>query len=181
MSEEKLSPGMEQYKKIKKKYEDCILLYRMGDFYEMFFQDAITASRELDLILTAKNTGKDMDKAPMCGVPYHAIQSYIARLIANGHKVAVCEQLTEPTKGSKIVERDVVRIITPGTVIDDEMLEGQKNNYLLSVFKNGEKIGISYVDITTGQFDVALYEDNLEQEISDLIARINPSEVIGNE
>ena len=181
MSEEKLSPGMEQYKKIKKKYEDCILLYRMGDFYEMFFQDAITASRELDLILTAKNTGKDMDKAPMCGVPYHAIQSYIARLIANGHKVAVCEQLTEPTKGSKIVERDVVRIITPGTVIDDEMLEGQKNNYLLSVFKNGEKIGISYVDITTGQFDVTLYEDNLEQEISDLIARINPSEVIGNE
>lgn len=181
MSEEKLSPGMEQYKKIKKKYEDCILLYRMGDFYEMFFQDAITASRELDLILTAKNTGKDMDKAPMCGVPYHAIQSYIARLIANGHKVAVCEQLTEPTKGSKIVERDVVRIITPGTVIDDEMLEGQKNNYLLSVFKNGEKIGISYVDITTGQFDVALYEENLEQEVSDLIARINPSEVIGNE
>lgn len=181
MSEGKLSPGMEQYKEIKKNYRDCILLYRLGDFYEMFYEDAIIASRELDLILTSKNTGKEIDKAPMCGVPYHAIQSYIARLISAGHKVAICEQLTQPSKGNKLVKRDVVRVITPGTVIDDEMLEGQKNNYLLSIFKMGEKVGVSYVDISTGQFDVSLFESKIEQELGDLVARINPSEVIGNE
>lgn len=181
MSESKLSPGMEQYKKIKEKYKDCILLYRLGDFYEMFYEDAVIASRELDLILTGKSTGKDTGKAPMCGVPYHAIQNYIAKLIANGHKVAICEQLSQPVGKSKVFVRDVVRVITPGTVIDEEMLEGQKNNYLLSVFKSGDKLGATYVDISTGLFEAVEMNGNLEQEVSDLIARINPSEVIGNE
>lgn len=180
MSENLVSPGMEQYLNIKAKYKDCILLYRLGDFYEMFYEDAVTASKELDLILTSKNSGKS-GKAPMCGMPYHAVQGYIAKLIANGHKVAICEQLTAPTKGVKVVQRDVVRVITPGTLIDDEMLEGQKNNYLMSVFKNNNKIGVSYVDISTGDFEVMLTGENPEQEISDLIARINPSEVIGNQ
>ena len=181
MKDEDLSPGMRQYKEIKKNYEDCILLYRLGDFYEMFYEDAILASRELDLILTAKATGKENDKAPMCGVPYHAIKNYIARLISNGHKVAICEQLSLPTKGNKIVKRDVVRVITPGTLIDDEMLEGQKNNYLLSVCKYGNKVGASYADISTGEFFALEITEKLEQGLSDLIARINPAEVIGNE
>lgn len=181
MSEIKLSPGMEQYKQIKDQYKDCILLYRLGDFYEMFYEDAVIASRELDLILTGKSTGKDTGKAPMCGVPYHAIKNYIAKLVANGHKVAICEQLSAASGKSKVFARDVVRVITPGTVIDEEMLEGQKNNYLLSVFKSGNKIGASYSDISTGLFEVIEIKENLQQEMSDLTARINPAEVIGNE
>ena len=172
------SPAMMQYWNIKNQYNDCILFYRMGDFYEMFFDDAITASRELELILTSKNCGNDR-KAPMCGVPYHSVQNYIAKLIENGHKVAICEQLSPPGKG--IVDRDVIRVITPGTLIDEELLEGQKNNYLLSVFKSGDKIGLSYVDISTGIFEVMEINENHTNQISDLIARISPSEVIGNE
>lgn len=179
--EEKLSPSMNDYMLIKQKYNDCIVLNRMGDFYEMFFEDAIIASKELDLILTSKNCGLK-EKAPMAGVPYHSVQNYIARLVANGHKVAICEQLTQPVPGSnKRLERDVVRVITPGTIVEEEMLEGQKNNYLLSVYRSNNKIGVSYVDISTGQFDVMLFENDLEGQLSDLIGRISPSEIIGNE
>jgi len=178
--EEKLSPSMHDYMLVKQKYNDCIVLNRMGDFYEMFYEDAIVAAKELDLILTSKNCGLK-DKAPMAGVPYHSIQNYISRLVANGHKVAICEQLTQPVPGSnKRLERDVVRVITPGTILEEEMLEGQKNNYLLSIYKSGEKVGVSYVDISTGQFDVMLLEKDVESGISDLIARISPSEIIGN-
>ncbi|MBO5022406.1 MAG: DNA mismatch repair protein MutS [Clostridia bacterium] len=180
VDEKLLSPGMRQYKHIKDRYPDCILLNRMGDFYEMFFDDAIVASRELDLVLTVKQCGLP-EKAPMCGVPFHAVQTYIAKLVANGHKVAICEQLTQPQKGVKMVDRDVVRVITPGTLIDEEMLEGQRNNYLMSLYKNGGKIGVSYVDISTGEFDVLLIEGGKkENELSDLIARVMPAEVIGN-
>ena len=179
--EEKLSPSMNDYMLIKQKYSDCIVLNRMGDFYEMFFEDAILAAKELDLVLTSKNCGLS-EKAPMAGVPYHSVQTYIAKLVANGHKVAICEQLTQPVPGSsKRLERDVVRVVTPGTIIEEELLEGQKNNYLLSLYKTGNKIGVSYVDISTGQFDVMLFEKDLEGFVSDLIARISPSEVIGNE
>ena len=164
---------------IKQRYNDCIVFNRMGDFYEMFFEDAIVASKELDLILTSKLCGKGQ-KAPMCGVPYPSAQNYIARLVANGHKVAICEQLTQPKPGVKMLERDVVRVITPGTIVEEELLEGQKNNYLLSVYKSGEKIGVSYVDVSTGQFDVMLLDKDLEGELSDLIARVLPSEIIGN-
>ncbi len=176
------SPGMRQYFKVKEKYEDCILLNRMGDFYEMFYEDAVLASRELDLVLTSKNCGLP-EKAPMCGMPYHAAQTYIARLVANGHKVAICEQLTQPQPGKNVMlERDVVRVITPGTIVEEEMLEQKRNNYLLSVYKSGDKYGVSYVDISTGEFNVmSIDKTKPENEISDLISRILPSEVIGNE
>ena len=177
---EKVSPAMEQYLQIKDKYKDCVLFYRMGDFYEMFYDDAILASKELDLILTGKNCGKP-ERAPMCGVPYHSAQTYIGKLVANGHKVAICEQLTVTKKGVKMLERDVVRVITPGTIVEEDLLEGQKNNYLMSVYKNGDKIGISYVDISTGIFEAQEIKDRLEGQLCDILARINPSEVIGNE
>ena len=177
---EKVSPAMEQYLQIKDKYKDCVLFYRMGDFYEMFYDDAILASKELDLILTGKNCGKP-ERAPMCGVPYHSAQTYIGKLVANGHKVAICEQLTVPQKGVKMLERDVVRVITPGTIVEEDLLEGQKNNYLMSVYKSGDKIGISYVDISTGIFEAQEIKDRLEGQLCDILARINPSEVIGNE
>lgn len=176
---EKLSPAMAQYLQIKEKYKDCILFYRMGDFYEMFYEDALTVSSELDLVLTGKSCGTQ-ERAPMCGVPYHSAETYISKLLANGHKVAICEQLTTPQKGVKMLERDVVQIITPGTIVDESMLEAQRNNYLLSVYKNGNVIGASYVDISTGVFEVVEIKENLESELSNLLARIMPSEVIGN-
>ena len=176
----KYTPAMQQYLVIKEKYHDCIVLNRMGDFYEMFFDDAEVAARELDLVLTGKNCGQEVPRAPMCGVPYHAAQLYIAKLVANGHKVAICEQLSDPVPGKTVV-RDVVRVITPGTVIDQEMLESNKNNYLLSVCKTGGKIAIAYVDISTGELCTTMLSNDPESEISDLIGRISPSEVIGNE
>ena len=180
MDKDNLSPAMKKYLEIKEKYEDCILLYRMGDFYEMFFEDAIKASEVLDLILTKKACGL-AEKAPMCGVPHHAIKTYIARLVSNGFKVAICEQLNQPGKGIKLLDRDVVRVITPGTLIDEEMLEGQKNNYLLCIYKNADDLGLSYVDMSTGEFEVVWTKENAEKEITDLVARILPSEIIGNE
>mgnify|MGYP002796724614 FL=1 len=176
---EKLSPAMAQYLQIKEKYKDCILFYRMGDFYEMFYEDALTVSSELDLVLTGKSCGTQ-ERAPMCGVPYHSAETYISKLLANGHKVAICEQLTTPQKGVKMLERDVVQVITPGTIVDESMLEAQRNNYLLSVYKNGNVIGASYVDISTGVFEVVEINENFESELSNLLARIMPSEVIGN-
>ena len=146
MPKENISPAMRKYLEIKEKYPDCILLYRLGDFYEMFFDDAIKASKALDLILTQKACGMS-EKAPMCGVPYHAAKTYIARLVASGFKVAICEQLTQPVKGvNKILERDVVRVITPGTLIDDEMLDGQfKDTDIYIRYKKGCN-GVTFFD-----------------------------------
>jgi len=124
-----LSPMMQQYMQTKEQYKDCLLFYRLGDFYEMFFEDAVTASKVLDLTLTGRNCGLE-ERAPMCGVPYHAVEAYIAKLIDNGYKVAICEQLTEPEQG-KIVTRDVIRVVTPGTVMDNSMLDEKKNNYII--------------------------------------------------
>ncbi len=180
MNIDQISPAMRQYLQIKENYKDCILFYRMGDFYEMFFDDALVASKELDLVLTGKQCGLE-EKAPMCGLPYHACQNYIAKLISKGYKVAICEQTTTPQKGVKMLERDVVRVITPGTVVEDGMLEGNKNNYLMSIYKNAEKLGVSYVDISTGEFAVVPFEKNYQRDLCDLLARINPSEVICNE
>ncbi|MBO5394878.1 MAG: DNA mismatch repair protein MutS [Clostridia bacterium] len=171
---------MRQYLELKQNYADCIVLNRMGDFYEMFFEDAEIAARELDLVLTGKNCGSDVPRAPMCGVPYHAAQTYIAKLVANGHKVAICEQLSDPKPG-KIVERDVLQVITPGTVMEQEMLENNKNNYLLSICRQADKIGVSYADVSTGELCCCLLDIHSENELCDLIARINPAEVIGNE
>ena len=171
-----LSPMMQQYVLTKEKYKDAILLYRLGDFYEMFFEDAVTASKELDLTLTGKMCGLD-ERAPMCGIPYHALDGYLAKLIEKGYKVAICEQLTEPKKGVKLVERDVVRVITPGTLIDSNLLDDKKNNYILSACLDGGIVGIAYTDISTGI--IYLAEQNLNQ-FNDLLVRVRPSEIICN-
>ena len=143
------SPMMQNYLQTKQQYNDCILLYRLGDFYEMFFEDAEEASRILDLTLTGKNCGM-AERAPMCGVPFHAVDVYVARLLQAGKKVAICEQLTEPG-GKELVKRDVVRVITPGTVMDSEILEDSKSNYLCALYFN-DKMGVAFCDISTGEF-----------------------------
>jgi len=170
---------MQHYLQMKEQYKDCVLFYRLGDFYELFYDDAIEISNVLDLTLTGKSCGLD-ERAPMCGVPYHAAEGYIAKLVSLGYKVAVCEQLTEPTKGVKIVERDVVRVITPGTVVDDSMLEERKNNYIMCLYKALDRMSVVYCDITTGQFDLCHFDGGLDANFSDLLNRICPTEVIGN-
>ncbi len=127
-----LTPMMQQYMEVKNKYKDCILFYRLGDFYEMFFDDALTASRELELTLTGRDCGL-AERAPMCGVPYHAVEGYLDRLIEKGYKVAICEQLEDPALAKGLVQRDVIRVVTPGTVIESAMLDERSNNFLLSV------------------------------------------------
>ena len=133
MSAPKLSPMMRQYMEIKKNYEDCILFFRLGDFYEMFFDDAKLASRELELTLTGKNCGME-ERAPMCGVPFHSAEAYIARLVEKGYKVAICEQTEDPASSKGIVSREVIQIVTPGTVISSAMLKENENNYIASVY-----------------------------------------------
>ena len=175
-----LSPMMQHYVRIKENHKDAILFYRLGDFYEMFFEDAETCSRVLDLTLTGKDCGLDK-RAPMCGIPYHAAEGYIAKLIENGYKVAICEQLTEPKKG-QLVERDVIRIITPGTVIDSELISDAKNNYLASVYKDKFNIGLSYLDISTGEmFLTEFTSNNSLSELNDSLVRIKPSEILCND
>lgn len=176
-----LSPMMQQYLKTKEQYKDCILFYRLGDFYEMFFEDAVIASKVLELTLTGKDCGLD-ERAPMCGVPYHAGESYISKLIEAGYKVAICEQVTLPTKGVKLVEREVVRIVTPGTLIDTSMLNETQNNYILSLYKSSNLVGASWVDISTGEVFTSEYSGlNQTTFVNDLLIRICPSEIITNE
>ncbi len=174
-----LSPMMQRYLITKEQYKDCIIFYRLGDFYEMFYEDAIEASRVLDLTLTGKNNGTD-EKTPMCGVPHHAAQTYIQKLVSQGYKVAICEQIGDPATTKGIMPREVVRVITPGTIIEEDMLEQSKNNYLLSIYLHENEIGVSYIDISTGEFEIVPFEKDIETELSDLLARINPAEVIGN-
>jgi DNA mismatch repair protein MutS len=175
-----LSPMMQHYLETKEKYKDALLFYRLGDFYEMFFEDALVASKAIDLTLTSRACGLE-EKAPMCGVPAKSVDIYIAKLIEAGFKVAICEQLTEAVAG-EIVERDVVRVVTPGTVMEETMLDDKKNNYLASVYKNKTNIGISYVDITTGEFIAHELEDeNSLKLLNDLLVMINPSEIICND
>lgn len=128
-----MTPMMRQYMELKEKYQDCLLFFRLGDFYEMFFEDAKTASKELDLVLTGRDCGMS-ERAPMCGVPYHSVDVYINKLIQKGYKVAICEQLEDPALAKGLVERDVIRIITPGTVIEDRMLQEGENNYIAAIF-----------------------------------------------
>ena len=143
---DKFSPMMQNYLKTKEDYKDCILFYRLGDFYEMFFDDAITASRELELTLTGKDCGQE-ERAPMCGIPYHAAETYVARLISKGYKVAICEQLEDPKTAKGIVKRDVIRVVTPGTVTESNLLEEKRNNFIMSIFKKGIFFGIAVCDI----------------------------------
>lgn len=175
------TPMMQQYFKIKDLYQDAILFYRLGDFYEMFFDDAKTASRELELVLTGRECGQN-EKAPMCGVPFHAADSYIARLVAKGYKVAVCEQMEDPSLAKGIVTRDVIRVVTPGTVTESIMLDETKNNYLASIYLTEEEVGIGFCDISTGELTVAEFtgKDIVDKTVNAL-ARFGPTELIGNE
>ena len=175
------SPMMQHYLATKEKYKDCILFYRLGDFYEMFFDDAINVSRELELTLTGKDCGQE-ERAPMCGIPYHAAESYIAKLVQNGHKVAICEQLEDPKLAKGIVKRDVIRVVTPGTVTESNLLEEKRNNYIMSIFKKGIFFGIAICDVSTGDFYAAeIKEENNFERLLDEISRFSPSEIIANE
>lgn len=172
-----MTPMMQQYMTIHERYPDCLLLFRLGDFYELFFEDAKLASKELELTLTGKDCGME-ERAPMCGVPYHAVNVYVEKLIANGHKVAICEQMEDPALAKGLVERDVIRVITAGTVTDPSMLEDKTNNFLLSVFFSGNEAGIAYADVSTGEFYVTeLKKETVRAEIS----RISPNEIICND
>jgi len=175
-----LTPMKRQYLEIKKNYGDCLLFFRLGDFYEMFDDDAKTASRELDLALTTRDRGKpEEEQTPMCGVPYHSAEMYIAKLIAKGYKVAICEQMEDPALAKGIVERDVIRIITPGTVTESSMLEEGKSNYICSIFIDATQAGISFCDVSTGEFCTASFTGNdAETHIVNELGRFAPKEAV---
>ena len=174
-----LTPMMQQYMEVKNKYKDCILFYRLGDFYEMFFDDALTASRELELTLTGRDCGL-AERAPMCGVPYHAVEGYLDRLIEKGYKVAICEQLEDPALAKGLVQRDVIRVVTPGTVIESAMLDERSNNFLLSVCFAGDKAGLAFADVSTGEFFVHQVTD-APHTLADEVTRIGPVELSTND
>lgn len=173
-----LTPMMQQYLETKKEYQDCILMYRLGDFYEMFYDDALLASKELDITLTGKSCGQE-ERAPMCGVPYHALEGYLSKLVSNGHKVAICEQMEDPKQVRGIVKREVVRIVTPGTNLNLQSLEETKNNYLMCIVYFPGKTGISAADVTTGDYYLTEVEDI--HKLQDEINKYEPTEIICNE
>lgn len=172
------SPMMQKYLETKEEYKDCVLFYRLGDFYEMFFEDAVNVSRELELTLTGKACGQD-ERAPMCGVPYHAADTYINRLVEKGYKVAICEQVEDPKASKGLVKREVIKIVTPGTNFNSGALEEGRNNYLMCIAYMGNAIGLATADITTGEFMTA--ELTSERELLDEINKFTPSEIICNE
>ncbi len=172
-----MTPMMRQYLEIKQNYQDTILMFRLGDFYEMFFEDAKTASRELELVLTGRDCGQE-ERAPMCGVPFHSVDSYIARLVSRGYKVAICEQTEDPATAKGIVKRDVVRILTPGTVIESSMLDESKNNFLCSIWLNGTSAGVCFADVSTGELNLTqINEKNPANKIVNEIGRYMPTEI----
>ena len=173
-----LTPMMQQYMETKNQYKDCILFYRLGDFYEMFFDDAITASKVLEITLTGKNCGLE-ERAPMCGVPHHSVEGYLNRLVQNGYKVAICEQVEDPKFAKGIVKREVVRIVTPGTNLNTQALDATKNNYIMCIVYIGDQFGLSIADVTTGDFFVT--ELDSERKLLDEIAKYAPSEIVCNE
>ena len=175
----KLTPMMEQYMQIKEEYKYCLLFYRLGDFYELFYDDAVIASKELELTLTGKNCGQE-ERAPMCGVPFHSADGYIAKLVEKGYKVAICEQTEDPKKAVGIVKREVIRIVTPGTVLDTNVLDESKNNYIMCIYKNSDGYGVASCDVSTGEFQVTTIPSDLDNKVIDEIARFNPSEIICN-
>ena len=172
------TPMMQQYLDTKAQYPDCILFYRLGDFYEMFFEDALTASRELEITLTGKNCGQE-ERAPMCGVPYHSVDGYLTRLVAKGYKVAICEQVEDPKSAKGIVKREVIRVVTPGTILDAQAIDETKNNYLMCIVYIADRYGIAVADVTTGDYFVTELPDS--GKLKDEIARFMPSEIICNE
>lgn len=176
-----LSPMMRHYLEIKDQYKDCVVFYRLGDFYEMFFEDALEVSRLLDLTLTGRDCGLE-ERAPMCGIPYHAADNYIAKLVALGKKVAICEQLSDPAASKGMVERDVIRVVSSGTLIEDALLDEKKNNYIVCAYKEGANCALAWTDITTGEFCAAAFGG--EKGLGDLLeymVKLSPAEVIVNE
>ena len=170
-----LTPMKRQYNEIKQQYRDCLLFFRLGDFYEMFDDDAVLASKELDLALTTRdrNVEDPAQRTPMCGVPYHSAQTYIARLISKGYKVAICEQIEDPKTAKGLVKRDIIRIITPGTVTDASMLEEGRSNYLGSVYIDGGKGGVAFCDISTGEFCTAAFDSDIVSHILNELTRFS--------
>lgn len=175
---EVLTPMMQQYMETKAQYKDCILFYRLGDFYEMFFEDAILVSKELEITLTGKSCGLE-ERAPMCGVPYHAVEGYLSRLVQKGYKVAICEQVEDPKTTKGIVKREVVRIVTPGTNLNAQALDESRNNFIMCIVYVADRFGIATADVSTGDFYVT--ELDSERKLVDEIAKFNPSEIVCNE
>ena len=166
------TPMMQKYLETKEQYKDCILFYRLGDFYEMFFDDAITVSRELEITLTGKSCGQE-ERAPMCGVPYHAVDGYLTRLVAKGYKVAICDQVEDPKQAKGLVKREVTRIVTPGTILDAQAIDETKNNYIMCIVYIADRYGVSVADITTGDYFVTELPDG--GKLKDEIYRFMPS------
>ena len=173
-----LTPMMKQYMQTKEEYKDCILFYRLGDFYEMFFDDALTASKELEITLTGKNCGLE-ERAPMCGIPYHAVDSYLNRLVSKGYKVAICEQVEDPKTAKGIVKREVIRVVTPGTNLDTQGLDETKNNYIMCIVYMADRYGLSVADVTTGEYLVK--ELDSQTKLMDELYKFMPSEIVCNE
>ena len=172
------SPMMQHYLQTKEEYKDCILFYRLGDFYEMFFEDAKIVSKELELTLTGKSCGQE-ERAPMCGIPFHAYETYMSRLVAKGYKVAICEQVEDPKQAKGMVKREVIRIVTPGTNLNEQALDESKNNYLMCIVSMADRFGISTADVTTGDFFVT--EVDSERKLMDEIYKFSPTEIVCNE
>lgn len=178
MDAKKVTPMVAQYQAIKEQYPDVILMFRMGDFYEMFGDDAVTASRELEIVLTSRSQGYATD-VPMCGMPYHAVDRYIARLISKGYRVAICDQLEDPKKTKKIVKRGVTRVVTPGTVLEDGMLNAKANNYLVALSSEPDMYGVAVIDISTGEFAVTeIAGKESSSKLLEELGRLAPAEVL---
>ena len=181
-----LTPMMKQYLEIKKDNPDSILFFRLGDFYEMFADDARLASRELDLTLTSRDKGKHLkpagEQVPMCGIPYHASEAYIARLISKGYKVAICEQMEDPAKAKGLVKRDIIRVITPGTVLDAACLDDKAGNYLCGIYADSRSAGVAFCDVTTGKAHLTSFtgKDRMEHVVNEL-GRFSPAEAVVND
>mgnify|MGYP002544903506 CR=1 FL=1 len=173
-----LTPMMQQYMKTKEEYKDCILFYRLGDFYEMFFDDALVASKELDITLTGKNCGLE-ERAPMCGVPFHAVDGYLNRLVSKGYKVAICEQMEDPALAKGLVKRDVIRIVTPGSVTESSMLVESKNNYYACVYGAAGTYGLCFCDVSTGAFSATQISGaDAMQDVQNELGSFLPSEAL---
>ena len=178
MKSKEMTPMMKEYVRTKEQYKDCILFYRLGDFYEMFFEDAKLVSKELELTLTGKDCGLD-ERAPMCGIPYHAVDGYLNRLVSNGHKVAICEQVEDPKLAKGLVKREVIKIVTPGTNMSAQALDESKNNYIMCIVCTADKYGISIADISTGDYLVTEVEN--QRKLLDEITKFTPTEIICNQ
>ena len=175
-----MTPMMEQYFEVKNQYKDYLLFYRLGDFYEMFFDDAILASRELELTLTGRDCG-EAERAPMCGVPFHSAEGYIGRLIEKGYKVAICEQTEDPAMAKGLVKREVIRVITPGTLIETNLLSEQKNNYLAAIYLGDSECGVAFADISTGQLHATSFGGSeIESRLRNELGTYTPRETITN-